>query len=113
MSNKNSYYNPKDLSKFENISRVNSDLGNKFFDYYNSVMKEGELSSKTKSLIALAIAHAMKCPYCIDAYTKSCLEKGISEEEMNESVHVASAMMAGITLVHSVQMNNHIDHMSM
>lgn len=105
------YYKAEDLKKFGNITRVNKELGEKFFEYYNGVMAEGALSEREKSLIALAVAHALKCPYCIDAYTQSCLEKGADEEQMNEAVHVASAMAAGVTLVHSVQMMNHVDDM--
>jgi alkylhydroperoxidase/carboxymuconolactone decarboxylase family protein len=103
------YYDSSDLPKFSNISRVNTDLGNKFFSYYDSVMAEGVLSEREKALIALAVAHVLKCPYCIEAFTTSCIEKGSDEEQMNEAVHVASAMAAGITLVHSVQMMNKID----
>ncbi|NUQ82305.1 MAG: carboxymuconolactone decarboxylase family protein [Bacteroidetes bacterium] len=106
------YYDSKDLKKFGNITRVNPELGNKFFDYYNASMAEGALTAREKSLIALAVAHALKCPYCIDAYTSSCLEKGADEQQMSEAVHVAAAMAAGISLVHSVQMMNHIDKLS-
>ena len=103
------YYESEDLEKFQDISRVNKNLGDRFFSYYGHVMAEGALSEREKALIALAVAHALKCPYCIDAYTKTCLEKGADEEQMNEAVHVAAAMAAGITLVHGVQMMNKID----
>lgn len=107
------YYESEDLKKFGNIGRGNKELADKFFDYYNSTMKAGALSEREKALIALAVAHAMKCPYCIDAYTTTCLEKGADEAQMAEAVHVAAAMQAGIALVHSVQMMNHIDSASL
>ena len=103
------YYRSEDLKKFGNITRVNKELGEKYFDYYNSVMGKGALSEREKALIALAVSHVLKCPYCIEAYTQSCLEKGADEEQMNEAVHVGAAMAAGITLVHSTQMMNKID----
>ncbi len=106
------YFESEDLKKFGNIGRVNKELADKFFEYYNSTMKAGALSEREKALIALAVAHAMKCPYCIDAYTSTCLEKGADEAQMAEAVHVAAAMQAGIALVHSVQMMNHIDNAS-
>jgi len=106
-----SYYEPKDLKKFHEIGRVNTNLSDKFFEYYNEVMKEGALSEKEKALIALAISHALKCPYCIDSYTTSCMQKGADERQMNEAVHVAAAMAAGINLVHSIQMNNKLDEL--
>ena len=65
-------------------------MGEKYFDYYNSVMKEGELSEREKALIALAVAHVLKCPYCIEAYTQTSLDKGADEEQMNEAVHVGA-----------------------
>ena len=59
-----------------------------------------------KSIIALAVAHAIQCPYCIDAYTTDSLEKGYTEEQMMEAVHVSSAIRGGASLVHGVQMMN-------
>jgi alkylhydroperoxidase/carboxymuconolactone decarboxylase family protein len=107
------YFKSEDLSNFGNIGRVNKELADKFFDYYNSTMKAGSLSEREKALIALAIAHSERCPYCIDAYTSACLEKGADEAQMAEAIHVAATMKAGVTLVHSVQMMNHIDKMSL
>ncbi len=70
------YYKPDDLPKFGDIGKDNPNLAKKFFDYYEAVFAEGELTQREKSLIALAVAHAVQCPYCIDAYTRSCLETG-------------------------------------
>jgi len=89
------------------------ELGEKFFDYYNSVFQEGALSAREKSLIALAVAHVVKCPYCIDAYTKDGLQKGITKEEMMEAVHAGAAIESGATLVHGVQMMNKYNKLSM
>lgn len=100
------YYQPEDLQKFGEIAEGAPDLAKKFFDYYNAVFAEGELTEREKSLIALAVAHAVQCPYCIDAYTKSCLEKGSNPAEMTEAIHVATAIRGGASLVHGVQMRN-------
>ena len=102
-----SYYEPKDLEKFAEVGEFGEELMEKFFAYYNSVTDtEGALTKREKALIALAVSHAQKCPYCIDAYTTKCLEVGSHPEEMTEAIHVAAAMEAGITLVHGVQMKN-------
>jgi len=107
------YYNPDDLKKFGNISEFQPELAEKFFAYYGPVFAEGALTAREKSLIALAVAHAIQCPYCIDAYTSDTLEKGCSEPEMMEAVHVAAAIRGGATLVHSVQMMNKAKELSM
>ena len=107
------YYNPADLAKFGNIAEFSPDLAKKFFDYYGDVFKEGELSVREKSLIALAVAHAIQCPYCIDAYTTDGLEKGASEGQMMEAIHVAAAIRGGASLVHGVQMMNKVKEITM
>ena len=108
-----SYYEPADLRKFGKIVDWSEELGNKFFDYYDKVFEDGALSAREKSLIALAVAHTEQCPYCIDAYTKDGLQRGITKEEMMEAVHVGSAIKSGATLVVSVQMMNKVDKLSM
>lgn len=107
------YYNPEDLKKFENVKEFQEELGEKFFEYYGSVFEEGALTAREKSLIALAVAHAVQCPYCIDAYTSDSLQKGASEEQMMEAVHVATAIRGGASLVHSTQMMNQVKKLSM
>jgi AhpD family alkylhydroperoxidase len=57
------------------------------------------LTAREKSLIALAVSHAVQCPYCIDAYSSDAYEKGYSEAQMMEAVHVA-AIRGGASLVH-------------
>lgn len=104
------YYKREDLAKFGSIADHDKAHAELFFKYYTDVTgQDGALSRREKALIALAIAHALKCPYCIDAYTTACLEAGSNPEQMMEAVHVAAAMQAGITLVHAVQMKRHLD----
>lgn len=106
------YYESEDLKKFGEIGQHAKALADDFFRYYGKVTgTDGALSKREKSLIALAVAHAQQCPYCIDAYTTQCLETGSNPEQMMEAVHVAAVMQAGITLVHSVQMQNHLKKM--
>ena len=104
-----SYYDPNDLRKFGRITDWSESLGEKFFDYYNSVFQDGALTPREKSLIALAVAHTEMCPYCIDAYTKDGLERGITKQEMMEAVHVGAAIKSGASLVHGVMMMNKVN----
>jgi 4-carboxymuconolactone decarboxylase len=107
------YYHSQDLSKFPDMGKNRPELAQKFFDWYGAVFAEGALSAREKSLIALAVAHAVQCPYCIDAYSKDALEKGSDLDQMTEAVHVAAAIRGGASLVHGVQMRNHVDKVGM
>ncbi len=106
---KETYYNREDLGKFGDITEFQEKMGKKFFDYYGEVMKAGALTKREKALIALAVAHAIQCPYCIDAYTSDTLKLGCDEEQMMEAVHVAAAIRGGASLVHATQMMNQVN----
>lgn len=107
------YYGAADLGRFGEIARGNKDLADKFFAWYSAVFAEGALTTREKALIALAVSHAVQCPYCIDAYSRDALEKGSNIDEMTEGVHVAAAIRGGASLVHGVQMLNHADELGM
>ena len=103
-----SYYKPDHLPRFGEIAEGGHELARKFFDWYHAVFEEGALSAREKTLIALAVSHAVQCPYCIDAYSKKALENGSDLEQMTEAVHVAAAIRGGASLVHGVQMMEHV-----
>lgn len=107
------YYKPEDLPKFQDIGEHAPELAQKFFDYYNAVFAEGALTEREKALIALSVAHAVQCPYCIDAFSQACLEKGSNLAEMTEAIHVVTAIRGGASLVHGVQMRNIAQKISM
>lgn len=100
------YYEANDLEKFPTMGDCVPELWEKFIGYYGEVFAEGNLTAREKSLIALAVASAVQCPYCIDSYTQDCLSRGVTEEQMTEAIHVACAIRGGASLVHGVQMKN-------
>lgn len=103
-----SYYKAEHLPNFAQIGEAAPELAKKFFDYYGAVFAEGALTAREKSLIALAVAHAVQCAYCIDAYATDTLEKGCDQAEITEAIHVATAIRGGASLVHGLQTLDHI-----
>ncbi|MCZ7583942.1 MAG: arsenosugar biosynthesis-associated peroxidase-like protein [Deltaproteobacteria bacterium] len=102
------YYKAEHLPNFPNIGEGQKALADKFFAYYGAVFEDGALTGREKALIALAVAHTVQCPYCIEAYSKESLEKGADLEQMTEAVHVAVAIRGGSSLVHGLQMLDHV-----
>jgi alkylhydroperoxidase/carboxymuconolactone decarboxylase family protein len=107
------YYQTDDLARFAEIAEGAPGLWDKFQAWYGAAFEEGALSIREKALIALAVAHALQCPYCIDASARACLEQGSNLEQMTEAVQVAAALRAGATLIHGVQMKSIVDKLSM
>lgn len=108
------YYEAKDLAKFGDIGKNQKHLWDKFIAWYNeATATEGAITKREKQLIGLAVAHTVQCPYCIDAYTNSCLENGVNMDQMTEVIHVTAAVRGGASLVHGVQCRNIVERLSM
>ncbi len=73
-----------------------------FHEFSRKVFADGALPSKTKQLIAVAVAHVTQCPYCIRGHTQLALRHGASEQEIMEATWVAAEMRAGGAYAHSV-----------
>lgn len=107
------YYEEDDLSRFSEIGKHRPDLFEKFMAWYEACQEDGALTRREKALIGLAVAHALQCPYCIDAYAQSCLEAGSNMEQMTEAIHMASALRGGATLIHGLQAHHSVNKVSM
>ncbi len=100
------YYEEQDLERFGEMGKYRPDLFDNFMNYYQGVMAAGALTVREKALIALAVAHSVQCPYCIEAYTRVSLEAGSNLEELTEAIHVAAAIRGGAALIHGLQAHN-------
>ena len=107
------YYCRHDLAKFSDMGKESPALWEKFLGWYNAVFAEAHCRSERSHSSRLAVAHTVQCPYCIDAYTTTCLEKGSNLAQMTEAVHVAAAIRGGSSLVHGVQMRNIVEKLEM
>lgn len=57
--------------------------------------KDGALDAKTKELIALAIAIAMRCDGCVTHHAKLAAKKGLERQQVAEMIGVAMQMCGG------------------
>ncbi|HEX7037434.1 MAG TPA: carboxymuconolactone decarboxylase family protein [Pseudomonadales bacterium] len=72
-----------------------------FRAFSDRVFADGALPTRTKQLIAVAVAHVTQCPYCIRGHTKAALRHGATPEELMEAIWVAAEMRAGGAYAHS------------
>jgi AhpD family alkylhydroperoxidase len=89
----------KQLGKFVGLKAV-KEVSTAWGNFSQKVFQEGELSAKTKELIAVSCAHT-RCPYCIETHVKNAKNAGATDEEIGEAILVAIAMSAGASLAHS------------
>jgi AhpD family alkylhydroperoxidase len=83
-----------------------------FRAFSRSVFAAGELTVQTKQLIAVAVAHATQCPYCIRSHTGAALRQGATPAQITEAIWVAAEMRAGGAYAHSNIALDVIEHRS-
>ena len=63
----------------------------------------GALDTKTKELMTMAIAVAIRCDGCIAFHAKAALQHGATREEIMETMGLAIYMGAGPSLMYAAQ----------
>lgn len=66
-----------------------------FGQMHAAAFAEGALDKKTKELLALAIAIAVRCDGCIASHARGAATNGGTEAEVAETIGVAIAMSGG------------------
>jgi AhpD family alkylhydroperoxidase len=93
---------PTDTREFSRRRRqLHPETEGAFQAFSKLVFADGALSTKTKQIIAVAVAHVTQCPYCIKSHTRAALSAGASDKELMEAIWVAAEMRAGAAYAHS------------
>lgn len=72
----------------------------------------GALDAKTKELIAMAIAIALRCDGCIGFHTRGAIRSGATREEFMEMIGVAIMMGGGPSTVYGAYALEAYDQLS-
>lgn len=70
----------------------------RFVDFEQAVFADGQLSAKTKELIAVAVTHVTQCDACLQLHVKNARKLGATEAEIIEAVWVAAELRAGAAI---------------
>ncbi|KAA0108559.1 carboxymuconolactone decarboxylase family protein [Methylobacterium sp. P1-11] len=65
--------------------------------------KTGQLGAKTRELIAVAVAIALRCDGCIAVHTDAARKLGATEAELAEALGVATSLNAGAAIVYATR----------
>lgn len=96
------YYDSSNLKRIPELIQLAPQAAQSFLTFENEVYHElNSIPLKTKELIALAVAHVIGCPYCIDVHVKKLKALGGTREEAFEAVLVATSTRAGAVLSHA------------
>ncbi|MEX2681194.1 MAG: carboxymuconolactone decarboxylase family protein [Candidatus Sigynarchaeota archaeon] len=83
-----------------------------FMTFKNAAEKEGILEKKTKKLIAIALAIATKCEWCVSLHVKEALDAGATPPEIMEAALVAVLMGGAPSLMFAQNVLRAVDELA-
>jgi AhpD family alkylhydroperoxidase len=94
----------KELSGLIKEVRVGApDVMKSFSAMAAAATSDGALDSKTKELLALGIAVAIRCDGCVAFHAQAAVKHGASRAEVMETMGLAIYMGAGPSLMYAAQ----------
>lgn len=94
--------NTKELAaQLRNLRSSAPEVMKAFAGLAQAALAPKALDSKTKELIALGIAVAVRCDDCIGFHVKAALDRGASQEEVAETLGMAIYMGAGPSVMYA------------
>jgi len=95
------YHDASDLNLLEQMQQAAPREYKAWADLDSTVATEdGAIPRVYRELIALAVAHATQCVYCIQFHTKGAKKAGATKAQVAETILLASALRAGGAVAH-------------
>ncbi|GAA4769366.1 carboxymuconolactone decarboxylase family protein [Stakelama sediminis] len=83
------------------LRKAEPDALSGFYAMVEGACADGALDKKTKELMAMAIAVALRCDGCIGFHAKSLVEQGVTREELTEALATCVYMGGGPSLMYA------------
>ncbi len=97
------YQSPEDLRRARQFAEKAPQEAQAWLAFDHAVFREdGRISAKHREWIALGVALATQCAYCIDVHVRGARRHGSTAEELAEVAAVAAAVKGGATLAHGL-----------
>ena len=94
-------YNKENLARIKKMNSLAPELMKAFWAFDKAAVADGSIPVKFKELIAMAVAFAAQCPYCIDIHSANARKAGATDAEMIEAAMIAAALRAGAAVTHA------------
>jgi hypothetical protein len=100
------YFDDADLAHFGDLKQHAPELWNAFERYYDRRLRARAPDQAREGPGGLRGGPGLAVPYCIDSYTQTALEQGLTMKHLAEAMHAAASLRAGIALAHGLVAHN-------
>ncbi|HLI11323.1 MAG TPA: carboxymuconolactone decarboxylase family protein [Alphaproteobacteria bacterium] len=95
-------YDMRQLEKLKTLEAKATDAVQAFRHFDRAALADGAVPARYKELIALGVAFATQCPYCIEIHAERARAAGATEAEIAETVMVTAALHACAAVTHGM-----------
>ena len=100
----NRMYDMSNIDKLGTLKTLKPEALAAFQALDAAALGDGAIPKKYKELMALAVALTTQCPYCLEIHKGEAKKAGATEEELAETVFIATALCAGAALTHGTHL---------
>ena len=96
-------YRQQLASGVNGVAKLSPDTVKGYVQLAQANSKTGAFDTKTRELIALAVAITLRCDGCIAIHTAEAKKAGATKEELAEALGIAISVNAGAALVYTAR----------
>lgn len=78
----------------------NNKVIKRIFNLDTNAFKAGALDVKTKELLGLVASLVLRCDDCVKYHLETCYKEGLTKEQVNESLSIATLVGGTIVIPH-------------
>ncbi|OIQ28374.1 MAG: carboxymuconolactone decarboxylase family protein [Bacteroidetes bacterium MedPE-SWsnd-G2] len=78
----------------------NNKVIKRIFNLDTNAFKAGALDVKTKELLGLVASLVLRCDDCVKYHLETCYKEGLTKEEVNETLSIATLIGGTIVIPH-------------
>lgn len=97
-------YEFSNLKKLSEIGQATPESMEAFRAFDKVALADGAIPKKYKELMALAVALTTQCSYCLEVHRRAARKAGATDQELAETVMIATALRAGAALTHGTHL---------
>lgn len=94
-------YHHENLAKLKKMHSFAPQVMKAFWAFDKAAVSDGTIPVMYKELIAVAVAVATQCPYCIDIHSGNARKAGATDAEIVEAAMIAAVLRAGAAVTHA------------
>jgi AhpD family alkylhydroperoxidase len=95
------YHDPADVKRLKDLRALAPADYEAWVNLNRTIGRaDGAIPRKYREIIAVGVAVAVQCPFCIEAHAKAAKAAGATREEIAEATFVAAAIRAGAAATH-------------